>query len=149
MIPYDPTYAPAPTNYCTGKLNSLGCVPAISAIGSASATSSAAFSIHATNLLVGKPGLLLVGVGKSAQAFQGGLLCVQPPLHRVGAQNSIGTVGCDGTFRCNMQGHIQNGSLPSLVPGTLAYCQWWSRDPQDPAGYGSSLTDALSFGIAP
>ena len=41
------------------------------------------------------------------------------------------------------------GVHPGLVPGALVYCQWWSRDPLDPAGFGTGLSDALRFGIAP
>ena len=44
------------------------------------------------------------------------------------------------------------GSLPLkwfLLPGALVFAQWWSRDPLDPQGFGTGLSDALYFGIAP
>jgi len=31
----------------------------------------------------------------------------------------------------------------------LVYAQWWQRDPNDPAGFGNGLSNALRFGIAP
>ncbi|MEO6708302.1 MAG: hypothetical protein ABI054_01775 [Planctomycetota bacterium] len=56
---------------------------------------------------------------------------------------------CGGSYAFDMQAHTQGGTQPSLVPGALGYCQWWSRDVLDPAGFGTALTDALCFGIAP
>jgi hypothetical protein len=96
-----------------------------------------------------KSGLLFFGFGPRSQPFQGGLHCVALPTKRVGAQNSGGSGPCTGTFAFDMRGYIQSGVHPGLVPGAMVYCQWWSRDPLDPAGFGTSLTDALSFGIAP
>ncbi|HTF87279.1 MAG TPA: hypothetical protein VK843_02640 [Planctomycetota bacterium] len=148
-LTYDPTYAPAPSVYCTAKTNSQGCVPAIGAIGSASASSGTPFSITAANELANKPGLLLLGLGKVAQPFQGGVLCVQSPIKRVGAQISAGAGVCGGTYSFDMAAYIVSGAHPGLVPGVLVDCQWWSRDVLDPAGFGSALSDAVSFGIAP
>ena len=148
-LTYDPAYAPAPTPYCTGKLNSQGCTPAIGAIGTASATSAGPFTITASDLVDHKSGLMIFGFGPRAQPFQGGLHCVTLPTKRVGVQSSGGGGPCSGTFAFDMHAYIQSGIHKGLVPGEKVYCQWWSRDPQDPAGYGTSLTDALSFGIAP
>jgi len=148
-LTYDPTYAPAPISYCTGKLNSQGCTPAISAIGAASATSTGPFMVLASNEVDNKVGLFIFGFAESAQPFQGGTLCVAPPIKRAAVQNSSGTGPCTGHFRFFMQDYIQSGAHPGLVPGALVYGQWWSRDPLDPSGYGSGLSDALRFGIAP
>jgi len=148
-VPYDPSFAPAPASYCAGKLNSDGCVPAIGAIGSASASSSAAFVITAVNEVANKNGLLFFGFGARAQPFQGGLHCITLPTKRVGVQTSAGSGACGGTYAFDMRAYIQGGTHPGLAPGALVYCQWWSRDPLDPAGFGTGLSDALSFGIAP
>lgn len=147
---YDALYAPAPSTYCTGKTNSQGCVPAIGAIGTASASAATPFTISAVNIVENRPGLLLFGLAPQAQAFQGGWLCIQPPLKRVGAQNSGSSgVPCSGVYAFDMKAYVQSGAHPGLVPGEIGYCEWWGRDPLDPAGFGSSLSDALSFGIAP
>jgi len=149
LIPYDPSYAPAPTSYCTGKLNSQGCTPAIGAIGSASASSGGPFVITAANEVDNKVGLMLMGFGKLAQPFQAGLLCIQSPIKRLGPQNSLGNGPCTGTYAFDMAAYITSGIHPGLVPGALVDCQWWGRDPLDPSGFGSQLSNALSFGIAP
>jgi hypothetical protein len=148
-LTYDQNYAPGGVVYCTGKLNSQGCVPAIGAVGSASATSPAPFIITASNEIPQTPGLLFFGFGDGAMAFQGAWHCVEPPTPRVGGQVSAGSGPCDGTFSFDMNAYIQSGVYPSLVPGEIVYCQWWSRDLQDPAGFGTGLTNALYFGIAP
>ena len=62
---------------------------------------------------------------------------------------SGGSGPCTGTFSFDMNAFIQSGVYPALVPGEIVYCQWWSRDLQDPAGFGTGLTNALYFGIAP
>jgi hypothetical protein len=148
-LTYDPTYAPGPEVYCTGKLNSEGCVASIGAIGSASASSAAAFTITASDELPNVPGLLFFGFAPRAAPFQGAWHCVEPPTPRVGGQVSAGSGPCGGTFTFDMNAYIQSGAYASLVPGEIVYCQWWSRDLQDPAGFGTGLTDALYFGIAP
>ncbi|HTF87100.1 MAG TPA: hypothetical protein VK843_01740 [Planctomycetota bacterium] len=146
---FQASYAPAPASFCAGKSNSDGCVPAIGSSGVASATSPAPFLISASNEVANKPGLLMVGVGKVNHAFQGGRLCVASPIKRAGIQSSGGAGACAGSFVFDMAAHIQSGAQPSLIPGAYVACQWWGRDPLDPAGFGSSLSDAISFGIAP
>jgi hypothetical protein len=148
-LSYNAAYAPAPTNYCAGKQNSDGCVPLIGAIGAASASSAAPFAITAVNEVPQKSGLLFFGFGERAQAFQGGLHCITLPTKRVGVQVSTGAGSCGGTYNFDMQAYIQSGVHPGLVAGALVYCQWWSRDPLDPAGFGTGLSNALRFGIAP
>jgi hypothetical protein len=146
---HDPNYVPSGVVYCTGKLNSQGCVPAIGAIGSASASLAAPFVITASEKLPGVPGLLFFGFAPRAAPFQGAWHCVEPPTPRVGGQVSAGSGPCGGTFSFDMNAYIQSGVYPSLMPGEIVYCQWWSRDLQDPAGFGTGLTNALYFGIAP
>ena len=146
---WDPTYAPVET-YCTGKLSSQGCVPAISATGVASLTSAGPFDIHASDVVELKNGLFFYGYTPGALPFFGGVLCTLPPNRRTGLQNS-GTTGipCSGTFAFDFQAHLQSGIDSLLVPGELAYGQYWFRDPADPAGFQVGLTNAVRFGIAP
>ena len=123
--------------------------PAIGTIGSASASSTAPFAITAVNELANKNGLLFFGFGERAQPFQGGLHCISLPTKRVGVQTSAGSGACGGTYNFDMRAYIQGGTHPGLIAGALVYCQWWSRDPLDPAGFDTGLSNALSFGIAP
>ncbi len=140
-----------PQVYCTAKVNSQGCTPAIGVSGSPSLSSGAPFTIAATNVLSQKFGLMVYGFGSQFLPFQGGTLCVTGP-RRTGAQFSGGTVGppdCTGTFAFDFNAHVLSGADPALVPGVTVSAQWYYRDPPDPAGYGSGLTDAARFTICP
>jgi hypothetical protein len=147
-LAYDSTYAPPSTVYCSGKTTSQGCVPAISAQGLAGASNPNPFWIACDQAVPQRMGLLVYGFSEQASPFQGGTLCVGS-FHRTSAQLSSGSGPCSGHWQFDMNARIQSGVDPNLVPGALAYAQWWGRDPLDPAGFGSQLSDALRFGIAP
>lgn len=143
------TYQP-PIAYCTAKLNSKGCLPQIAASGIASATRPGGFDIGAQNVLNNKNGLLFYGFQTKASPFQGGTLCIQSPTKRTPVQNAGGNSppdDCTGNYSFDFNARIQSGVDPSLVPGTLVYCQFWSRDPQSASTTG--LTGGLCFEIRP
>ncbi len=149
-IPYDPTYAPPPKNYCTGKLSSEGCIPVIGAEGQASATSTEPFLVTASQTIGGKFGLLFYGFQSTEVPFLGGTRCVRTPIQRTPPQVAADTGNpCGGSYTFDFQSRIQSGIDPGLVPGAIVFCQYWFRDPHDPTGFGTGLTDALRFGIAP
>ena len=138
--------------YCAAKLNSMGCTPIIGAFGTPSATHWGPFAVGAVNIVSNKNGLLFYGFAPNALPFQGGLLCVQPPVRRTAVQNSGGVFppnNCTGSYVYDFNARIQGGADPALVVGAAVYSQYWYRDPGDPAGFGTGLTDALSFVIAP
>ena len=144
----------APTQvsaYCTGKLNSAGCVPTMGWSGSPSASSPSPFLLTCADVLNFKAGLLFYGFGAAAIPFQGATLCVQPPLRRTSLQFSGGNPpppsDCSGSYSFDMNAHIQGGADAALVPGTAAFSQYWGRDPA--ASFGTSLSDAVSLEIAP
>jgi len=139
---------PEPDVYCTAKTASPGCVPRIDTSGEASAADPNRFEVLATDVVNLKNGLLFYGFGPAALPFQGGLLCVQPPLRRTGIQNSGGNPppdDCSGAFLFDMRAEIQSGASPLLVPGADVSAPFWFRDPADGAGVG--LTDAVHFAI--
>jgi len=139
-------------SYCTAKINSLGCSPEMTFAGTASVSSSAPFDVGAAQVLDHKAGLLLYGMQSSAAPFQGGAMCVGGPLHRTPLQSSGGAAGapsCSGAFHFDFNAHVQSGVDSSLVAGATVRAQYWSRDPLDPAGFGTSLSDALGFTLAP
>jgi hypothetical protein len=146
---YDATYAPGPAVFCTAKTNSQGCAPQIGFSGHATSSGSAAFLVTASNEVPGKSGLLFYGPGKRFQPFQGATHCVQLPTKRVGVQVAGGSAPCSGTYSFDFGAYLAAGSHPALFPGALIACQWWSRDPSDPTGWGTGLSDALFFGVAP
>ena len=151
-------FCPDPAAYCTGKTNSLGCTPAIGAVGWPSASRASGFSVHARPLLNDKVGFLAYGIaGGAALPFGGGTLCVHPPLRRTPPQSSSGIPGspnCSGTFNIDMNmfaaGTLGGNPLPELQqPGTRVYCQWISRDPGFAPPNNVSLSNALEYQICP
>ncbi len=141
-----------PQVYCTSKLNSQFCSPAIGYTGSPSASSASAFDITASQELNNKNGLLFYGLQPSGAPFQGGFLCVKAPTKRTSVQSSGGSgsgTDCSGTYSYDFNALIQSGTDASLIAGATIYTQYWSRDPADFSGFGTSLSDALSFKIAP
>lgn len=139
-----------PFVYCTAKTNSLGCVPSIGSTGQPSFSSAQPFLVQATNVLNQRNGLLFYGYDSAAIApFNGGTLCVLPPLRRLPIQNAGGTLppmmDCSGAYELDFNAHAQSGGDPFLVPGQQVNGQWWSRDPSHPDGSGVGLTDAIQF----
>ncbi|HVS17695.1 MAG TPA: hypothetical protein VMT18_03760 [Planctomycetota bacterium] len=145
LIPY------APSSYCTAKPNSLGCVPAMGATGTASATSAQPFLLTAAQVLNQKNGILIYGFGLAAVPFQAGVICAGSPIRRTPLQSSggapIGVNDCSGSFAFDMNAHVQSGIDPLLVPGVEVGAQYWYRDPADP--FGSGLSDAIQFAVCP
>lgn len=138
--------------YCTGKANSAGCVPFITAQGVSSPTDTAAsFVVNAEDAIPGEPGFLFYGsAGKLNLSFHGGTLCVKTPLTRLfppKAAQPGGPGACGGRLDRGLNKRIQSGVDPRLTVGQRVYAQWYLRDPNDPLGFGDSLTDALTFVI--
>ncbi len=141
---------PTPTTYCTAKVNSQGCTPAISSSGVPSYGENLPFSIDAANIVNKKFGLLFYGHGPQATPFQGGTMCVSTPRKRTPVQSSGGSPtgsDCSGTFSFDMRARIASGIDASLIPGADVYAQYWSRDPQSAST--TNLTDAVQFTVCP
>lgn len=141
-----------PIAYGRGKPNSQGCEPVVGWSGSPSASSLAPFWITASQVLNNKAGFLLYGYDSAFTPFQGGTLLVAQPFRRVGAQNSGGNPppnDCSGTFAFDFNARIRAGVDAELDVGATISAQWYSRDVQDPAGFGTSLSNALRFTICP
>jgi hypothetical protein len=148
---------PPPITYCSAKINSCGSVPRIWAAGDSRASQTSGFAVAGTNWRPNKPGLLMytsAGAHSSPPAFQGGLLCIAPPIKRSVALVSYGTGGigaCDGGIAIDMNAFASGalGGNPAAflsTPGTSVDCQWWGRD--TPAA-GSLLSDAARYVVGP
>ncbi|HTF89664.1 MAG TPA: hypothetical protein VK843_14715 [Planctomycetota bacterium] len=145
------------TTYCTAKLNSLGCTPAIGGAGSSSASASSGFQVSGANVRNNKPGILLYGsTGRAATPFSGGILCVNGPLRRVQGLSSGGTPNpandCSGVYSVDMNAFSAGllGGNPAaflLVPGTVVDCQYWGRDPGFASPNNTTLTNGLEYVI--
>ena len=136
-----------PVVYCTAKVNSQGCTPSIYVTGSTSLTHNT-LRVHATNVLNNKNGILFWGYGSQALPFQGGWLCIQPPIVRTTVQSSGGNPppnDCSGSLHFHWnQPYVASMGL-SL--GAWYYTQYWSHDPASPST--TSLTDAARFLLCP
>ncbi|MCC7171711.1 MAG: hypothetical protein IT459_14795, partial [Planctomycetes bacterium] len=138
---------PFPSPYCTAKQNSQGCTPGIGSFGFAvySGTSPQLFLISAAFVLNNKSGLLFYGSQPASVPFQGGTLCVQPPIKRTPIQNSGGNPppnDCSGGFSIDFNSYIASGADSALVPGRVVYAQWWYRDPGFVAPNNTGLSNA-------
>jgi len=136
------------TLYCTAKVNSAGCTPAIHAVGFPAAGTPGGFDISATELLDNKFGLLFYGKsGPFSFPFQGGILCVMPPQARTDTQTSGGGANppCDGFMSVDFNAYAASGADPGLVAGQTVWAQYWSRDPGFAPPDNTNLTDAVEF----
>ncbi len=154
--------APAPCSgipYCTAKVNSLGCTPAIFAVGSSSATASSGFTLSASNVRNQKAGLLLYGIGvRAATPLSGGLLCMAPPVKRGGGLTSGGSPlpinDCSGAYQLDMNTFAGSAGPPVPIaqlrePGVTIHCQFWGRDPGFSPPNNTTLSDALEYTVCP
>lgn len=133
-------------SYCTAKINSLGCTPAIAFAGSPSMTSASPFDISADMVINNKAGIFFYGNAAAAIPFQGGFLCVQPPTRRTAVQASGGNPppnDCSGRFLIDFNAYAQSGIDPSITVGSNLFGQYWSRDPQSPST--TNLSNGLEW----
>ena len=143
----DLTFTPntVPIVYCTAKVNSAGCTPAIAFSGKPSISAGSGFTISASNVLDNTQAILAYGHNGSATLpFQGGTLCIQPTLWRSPLQVSGGSPPCGGTFSVDFNALISAHPAWFQV-NQKVWAQYWSRDPGDPSG--TNLTDAIAFVI--
>ena len=145
---FGPVYANANSVlvYCTGKTNSLGCVPSIGTNGNQPSKSAGNFTVTCTNTLNQKFGLLFFGTQPQNVPFQGGTLCVASPTIRTTNTNSGGSASgndCTGTYSFTFSTAVM--SLYGMDPGESFYAQWWMRDPASPSTTG--LSNAVKFTV--
>jgi hypothetical protein len=145
--------------YCVAKTNSLGCLPHIFSTGNHQSGDQEGFVVYCTNVRNHKSGLLFYGFsGVLNSPFQGGTLCVRPPIKRSTAVNAGGNPSpandCSGVLLIDMssfaQGLLGGNPAPLLdVPGTVVWCQWWGRDPGFPAPNNTMLSAGLKYVVDP
>ncbi len=140
----------AACTYCTGKLNSEGCVPAIGFFGTPSFSQPSGFQITASGVIAGAAGGFAYGLTPPASIpMNGGTLCMEPPLFRSWVQISTGSGSCGGLFNLDFNAWIAGGLDPALAVGSVVRGQFWSRDQGFAVPQNVSFTDALAFVIQP
>lgn len=138
-----------PGSYCTAKANSQACTPAIAWTSLPSVTGTDDFFVGATNMINNKVAVLAWSPASTNLPFMGGTLCVDQAL----AQNAVVTMSGGNPPPDDCSGapsfHFSQAYMASvgLAAGSLAYAQWWYRDPAqlDATGFGS--TDAAYFEV--
>jgi Tol biopolymer transport system component len=136
--------------YCTAKLSSALCIPAIGFSGTPSASAGQGFLIEATDFAPLQPGIFAYGkLGPAAVPFQGGFVCAQVPLVRIPVANTGALGPCEGSFSLDFNAYVASGADPALVAGKTVWGQWWARDPGLPPPSNASLSDAIRVTLCP
>jgi probable HAF family extracellular repeat protein len=147
--------------YCTAKVNSLGCTPSIAGAGVPSASNAWSFEVVTSNVLNEKAGLYLYKVGGAPASvpFQGGTLCVGPSgIRRTPVVFSGGSPApandCSGAYELDFNAFAAglSGGHPDpalLSPGSIYRCQAWGRDQGFSPPNNTSLSNALQVPIGP
>ena len=148
-----------PQPFCSAKLSSLGCVPAIESTGLPTATGPDDFVVTASNVIAQTTGRLLVGTRRNPSAGTGGAVgvfgssrwgtsvCILQP-ERLSMVASGGTPGgCDGSFAVPITQAIMNAN--GWLAGTTVLAQFVYLDANHPDGTDLGHTDALEIVIQP
>lgn len=134
----------AVTSYCTGKLNSEGCVPTLTTDAGCPSVTGGPWNVYATQVLNNKNGILFHGTLRNSLPFQGGFLCVQPPFTRTAVQ----ATGGDAAPLNNCSGQMSLDLMAQgFSAGQTVTVQAWSRDPS--ASFSTSLSNGLEVTIQP
>ena len=148
------TFAPGvnAVNYCTPKLNSLGCTPSIGAHGYASVSAVEGLDVWGSNALNNTSGLLLFGAsGRNALPWNGGTLCVKPPLVRTPVRSSGGdswpAQNCSGRWSLDLNAALS--MTPGYPAGTTLDLQWFGRDPGFAPPGNFQLSNGLELTLRP
>jgi hypothetical protein len=136
---------PAPTAYCTAKVNSQGCTPALSSTGTLWLSGPDDFHVTASEILNNVASKLVWSRSPNAAPFHGGTLCVLPPAARTSVHSSGGTpppgTNCSGSY----DWHFSHAYLASkaVLAGETLHIQFSGRDP----GFAPPGNHSLSAGL--
>ncbi len=143
------------TTYCTAKVGSNGCVPALAIVGNSLIAVTGSSFISLSNLSEKPASVSHIGqifwstVGPNGVPFHGGFLCVKGPgIVRIAPPINYGGTGgastCNGSLAQNLNASLAaNGALA----GQTVYVQGWARD--TPAFQGIQLSAAFAATIWP
>jgi len=136
---------------CSGKVNSWGCVPAMTSSGEPRVGGpSDAFFLATSEFMHDEIAILLWSTGPAATPFSGGTLCLAPPVVRTPSQYTGGTAAAacsDGTLSFHFSRAYMNSR--GIQAGVTLYAQAFGRDRGLPPPFRTGLSDAIRFTTAP
>jgi DNA-binding beta-propeller fold protein YncE len=129
--------------YCSASTTSIpGCAALLSTDGCPSLSNPSAFLIRSGSV-PGGGGAAIAYFGLDGPAAipfgtQGGVLCVQSPVHRSSPLFGTGTLGaCDGSFVVTLA-DLLVPNPNTIQAGTTVHAALWFRDTASPDGFGLS-----------
>jgi len=125
-------YCVQPQTYCTAKVSSQGQTPQIGSIGAPEVASNQ-FYITLNHAPAHKPALVITGTGAATLPFNGGTLCVAPPIVR--------SAGLITDVAGSLAYHVL---LDGSFHGAKRYFQVWFRDAAHPDGTGVGISNGLT-----
>ena len=132
------------TAFCSAKPTTIpGCLVHVGLSGAPSAATPQSCAVVAAPAPGDRLGIFLWSHrGEAAIPFQGGYLCVQPPVLRSTAKPTGGTLqGCDGHYSMSLAEIAAQD--PLFAVGAYFVVQAWVRDPGNL--FSSALSDGLAF----
>lgn len=142
----------APGVHCVGTLNSLGCVPQMTWVGSPSISGPDDFRLTCREAVPNVAGLLILSPTPGFTPFGPGRLCFSGQIRRRPVQVSSNAGGPPGMCSTYVfTDHLTQAYLASqsFAVGTTVYCQYVSRDGGFPPPNNLSLSQGLRFTILP
>lgn len=140
-----------PSTYCTAKVDSQGCTPAMGFVGTASLAGPGSLLVTCSNVRNRQFGQLFYSLAPANVPFLGGIRCVAQPFQRATVLPTLGdpwpTQNCSGSLSFGVTPAFLSGQ--GFLPGQQVYGQWWYRDPQHPDGSGVGLSNAIQFTVCP
>ena len=134
------------TIYCTAKTNSAGCTPAIGSLGTPSKSGGpGTFDVTLSDTRPNKAHIYFysINTARSSAPFQGGFLCMQPPVRRTGVEITSSAGECTSGASVDFGAIMATAGFISA--GDVIRGEWWGRDTPG----NSSLSDAIEFTVCP
>ena len=140
-------------SYCTAGTTASGCQVNLSSAGTPSLSLPSGFTVTGANGEGSKDGIFFLGQnGQQANPWGNGssFQCVVPPVQRTPTQSGVGANNtCDGNWSIDLNAWSAANPVKAPAAGIPTQVQFWFRDPANTSSQTTSLSDALSFMMAP
>lgn len=146
--PWDPTWVQLPAAYCADSASGDGCLGRLAWSGSPTLSGPDDFRISVQDVSSQRNGLFFWGLADTSIPFQGGTLCVAPPLRRTPVSSTRAQQGPNPCLGSIDHAFTQvDMASAGLTPGTRGYGQFWIRDPLSSSG--STLSPGTWWTVSP